>query len=428
LSATVAATFTGGVGNDRISTSTSGQTGAVNAGSGTDTLILTATAHMDAAAEGAIYTGFDIFHSNDAAAAVALDMDLFTGSTITSILITDAANGTAITDMSATQGAAVTVLAGAGAMTLGIKNATTVGTANTLNITVSDGDTTTSEAIWGTGDLTLASVETVNITATDDVTWDTMANITGITSLVVTGAGDVSITTLVHVVTTNESINFSGLTTASTFNFAGATTNALSFTGGSGIDTVTDSVVGGNVISTGAGRDVVTLTLKGAGTANSITLGAGGDSLVTTAAVGNQAWDVFTLVYAAGDSVSDSSTATTGFLAEKMDAITGVDFNTVAAAATGQVITFDTVETATAVTFSATGITFGTTAVTNAYDFYVYNTAAGGITYAYQDTDGDRLIESGEWAVQLTGAAATASTTGEFAVTGGNLVLTTVAG
>lgn len=428
LSATTSATFTGGAGVDRITTSNSGQTGAIDAGAGTDILTLAATAHIDTTGEGTIYKNFEVLNVDSTGAAVSIDLDTITftssGSTITSIMIADAANATSVTDMSATQAAAVTVTAGAGAITLGVKNAGTTGNLDTLNITVSDGDTTPSEAIWGTGDVTLAGVETVSITATDDVTWASMANISGLTKLTVTGGGDVSITTGAHVVTANEIVDFSALTAASTFNMAGATTLALAFTGGSGVDTVTNSAIGGNVIKTGAGRDVITLTQKTAGTADTITPGAGGDAITATN-VGNETWDKFTLKFEAGDSVADSSVTGTGFLAALMDAVTAVDFANAAAAAAGHVITFDTVQSATAQTWSATAVTFGTTAVTNAYDFYIYNTGAGGITYVYQDTDGDKLIETGEFGIQLTGVAATDSASAEFTIVAGNLLLTT---
>ena len=122
----------------------------------------------------------------------------------------------------------------------------------------------------------------------------------------------------------------------------------------------------------------------------------------------------------------DSSVTGTGFVAATMDAITGIDFANAAAAAAGHVITFDTVESATAVTFSSSAPTFGTTTVTNANDFYVYNTGAGGITYIYQDTDGDKIIENGEFGVQLTGVAATASTSTEFTIVSGDLLLSTL--
>ncbi len=424
LSATTAATFVGGAGNDTITTSTSGQTGSVDAGAGTgDTLVLTASGHIDTTAEGAIYKGFEVLHSNDAAAAVSIDMDLITGSTIGSILITDAANGTSVTDMSATQAANVRVIAGAGAMTLGVKGATTVGTINTMSITVSDGDTTGSEAAWGTGDLTLAGVETINLTATDDVLWSTMANISGLTSLVATGGGDVSITTGAHAASANESINFSGLTAAATFNFAATTANAMAFTGGSGIDTVTDSAIGGNVITTGAGNDVITLTDKTSGSGATVVTGGAGADATTTGMLGNVARDFMKFVYAAGDSVSDGS-LTNGISTTKTDSIVGLDGATSAAAA-GANVTFDTEVSATAVKDGgSTSVTFGTSTVTNAFDFYVVIHNATTATI-YQDTDGDKLIESGEFAVSLTGIATDTLLAADFTVSSGDLVLLT---
>ena len=108
-----------------------------------------------------------------------------------------------------------------------------------------------------------------------------------------------------------------------------------------------------------------------------------------------------------------------------MDAVTGLDLATNAASGAGHFVTFDTAQSATAVTFSAAVATFGTTTVTNAFDFYVFNTGAGGITYVYQDTDGDKIIEDGEFGIQLVGVAATDTVTGEFSVASGNLVLET---
>lgn len=426
LSATTTATFVGGAGADRITTSTSAQTGSIDAGAGTDILTLAATGHIDTTAEGAIYKGFEVLAVAD---AVSIDMDLITGSTIGAVVLADAAGATVVTDMTATQAANFTIAALTGAATIGIKNATTVATLDTLAITVSDGDTTTSEAIAGTGDLTIAGVETITINAVDDITLASMANVSGMTSLTVSGTGDVSITTGAMAVTANTAVSFAGLTTAATFNAAAATGNAIGFTGGSGVDTVTDSAIGGNVIVTGAGRDVITLTAKTGGTsANQITGGAGGDSLTVTAAKGNAANEQIVLKYAAGDSVIDSSIAGTGFVAATMDAITGLDLATAAAAGAGHVVTFDTVQSATAVTFSSAATVFGTTTVTNAFDFLVYNTGAGGVTYVYQDTDGDKIIENGEFGVQLTGVAATATAAGEFTVTAGNLVLSTLVG
>jgi hypothetical protein len=281
LSATTTATFTGGAGSDRITTSTSGQLGAVNAGAGTDTLTLADTTHMDTSAEGAIYTGFEVLA---VANNVSIDMDTFTGSTITAVAIADAGNATSVTDMSVAQAASVTVTAGAGALTLGVKDATTVGTNNVLNITVSDGDTTTSEAVWGTGDVTLAGVETINLTATDDVTWATMANISGMGTLTVTGAGDVSLTTNTMALTNNTSINASAVTGTVLINASAATGFGVAITGSATNTNTLTGTVAADVIVGGANADSIQNRAVGA----AVTAG----DLFT----GGAAFDTFTLV------------------------------------------------------------------------------------------------------------------------------------
>jgi len=415
LSATVAATFTGGAGDDMITTSASGQTGAVNAGDGNDTLTLAAAAHIDTTAEGAIYSGFDVLSS----AAAAIDMDLITGSTITAIKV--GAAGSNVTDMNATQAANVMVIGALGATTLGIKDATMVGTADTLALTISDGDTTTSEALVAGGDLTLAGVETITIDAVDDATFTTMANITGMNSLTVTGGGDVSFTTGAHALESNATFDFSALTGTSTFDAAAATTNAFAFTGGTAVDTVTDNVIGGNVITTGDGNDAITLTAKTGGTTGtSITGGAGADT-VTNSVIGNGANDGLKFNFAAGDSVSDSSSS--GISATLTDTITGLDGATLAAAA-GISAEFDTEVAATAVTAGSTDVVLGTTTVTNAGDFFV-NIDSATVAHIYQDTDGDSTIEAGEFAVTLTGIATDTLLAADFTVVGGDLMLIT---
>ncbi|MCH9639017.1 MAG: hypothetical protein K0U40_05945 [Betaproteobacteria bacterium] len=419
LSATVAATFTGGAGDDMVTTSTSGQTGAVNAGDGNDTLILAAAGHIDTTAEGALYAGFEVLSS----AAAAIDMDLITGSTITAIKV--GAAGSNVTDMNATQAGAVTIQGALGATTLGIKDATMVGTADTLALTISDGDTTADEAIVVAGDLTLAGIETVTINAVDGGAFTDMSNITGMTSLTVTGSAPVQFTTLAHVLESNVSIDFSGLTGASTFNAAGATTNAFAFTGGTAVDTVTDNVIGGNVISTGDGNDVITLTAKTGGTATTTITGGAGADATTTSIIGNGANDLMKFNYAAGDSVSDSSA--TGISATLTDTIAGLDGATLAAAA-GASVEFDTEVAGTAVTVGASlvaqNVALGTTTVTNAGDFYVDITSAT-TANIYQDTDGDGIIEAGEFAVGLTGVATDTLLAADFTVVGGDLILIT---
>ena len=119
----------------------------------------------------------------------------------------------------------------------------------------------------------------------------------------------------------NGSINAGNATGAVTVNAAALATNPFAYTGSSGIDTFTDGAVGGNQINTGAGNDVLTLTDKGndnTSAATSVTMGAGQDD-VTVNMTGNQSADEAIFVFAAGDSVSDSST--TGISATLTDTL-----------------------------------------------------------------------------------------------------------
>lgn len=420
LSATTTATFVGGSGNDSITTSTSGQTGSVDAGAGTaDKLVVANTVDVNTTAEYLVYKNFEVAQIGN---AVSLDVSLMTGSTFTAVAIAETGGGATATNLSAAQATAGVNLVMASTVTITLNGASVVGTSDTLNLTASDGDSTTSETAITSGFLTIAGVETINITATDDLTLSSMSAVTGLTSLTVSGAGDVVITTGAHAASANESINFSGLTTAASFNFAAATTNAIAFTGGSGIDTVTDSAVAGNVITTKAGKDVISLTDKTTGTGSVTTITGGAAADTVSVAAGGSSCDVLKFVYAAGDSVSDSG-STNGISTAYTDVITNLD-GSVLATTTGASVTFDTEVSATSFTYNgATAVTFGSSTVTNAYDFLIMTVSATA-TVIYQDTDGDKLIESGEFAVSLTGIQNSNFATGEFTISSGNLVIT----
>lgn len=421
--ATAAAGITAGSGSDTITTGVNSLTGTISGGEGTDTLDLAASTHLDSTAEGAQYTNFETLEVND---NVTVDMDNVTGSTITAIVLEDAGNATIVQDMNATQAANVRIDALAGAASLLVKNAANVGQQDTLTITVSDGDATGSEAIAGTGNLTTTGIETINITATDDITLADMRNMTGIQSLTISGGGDVSVTTNALALGTNVGFDFSGLTAASTFDASAATANAFAFTGGSGADTVSLNVVGGSIVNTGAGNDAITDIAITSGTASvQITMGAGADDLNVNTKVGNDAGDQIFLIFADGDTISQAGatnlvdTGATGVT----DLVSSIDAATATAGA-GQVIDFDTPQQATATTFSTAAVVSGVTTVTNAFDFYVrdINGITGSNAIIYQDTDGDGTIEAGEFAIQI--AASAQLVTGEFTISGGDLLFT----
>jgi hypothetical protein len=423
LSGTAATALTGGSGSDVITTSGTGQTGTISGGEGSDTLVLATAAAIDTAAEGAVYTDFETLRvANNA----SIDMDLMTGSTITGIQLTDGAAATAITDMNATQAANVTVRAINDTATFGVKGATTVGSNDSLTITASDGDAIANEDLTGGiatvgADYTVAGVETITIVATDQFDADALANISGMTRLNIEGAGTVNVITGAVTMGTNGFIDASGATGAVTLVATALATNAYAYTGSSGIDTHTDNVVGGVVIDTGAGNDIVTITAKTAGAATSNYTGGAGQDDFIVGATGNDARDLVKFNYAAGDSISDNSTS--GISATLTDTIAGLS-SAVLAAGTGAKVEFDTEVQATAVTAGTTDVSLGVTTVTNGGDFFI---DIGSVTTAniYQDTDGDGVIEAGEFAIQLTGVTNGILAAGEFAIVSGDLILTT---
>ncbi len=80
---------------------------------------------------------------------------------------------------------------------------------------------------------------------------------------------------------------------------------------------------------------------------------------------------------------------------------------------------------ATAITFAANvAPTFGTTTVTNAGDFYI-DIVSATVTNIYQDTNGNSIIDSGEFAVTLTGIGTDTLQNADFTIVGGDLMLIT---
>lgn len=216
-----------------------------------------------------------------------------------------------------------------------------------------------------------------------------------------------------------EILNLRGLTAADTFAFDASSINDVQVVNGSlslGALTITDYFGDLRIISSGVGNDVIALaddsfvTVKG---------GPGADTIVTNSR-GNSFQDSLKFVYAAGDSVSDSTT--TGINATVTDTIFGLHGSTIAKTP-GSFAEFDTEVPATAVTIGSIDVIFGTTAVTNGADFFV-NIDSSNLIHIYQDTDGDKIIEAGEFAVSLTGIF-NGTRAADFSVSEGNLMLIT---
>lgn len=265
LSATVAATFTGGAGADTVTTSTTGQTGVVNAGNGTDTLVLANTVDIDTTTEGAKYTGFEVLQVQD---AVTADLDNFTGSTITSVNLNDGAGTTIVNNLSAAQAAAINVVAYNGAATIGVKNAGDVGQLDTVTLNFNDGDTTASEAYGTALEASIAGVETLNLVLTDDaaVTLAAATN-AALNKVVVTGGGDLTLITG-DTAGANFLIDASASTGTTNITAAAFATNGVQIKGSATkANTITgsgqsDIIVGGTAIDTvtnTAGTDTLNL-------------------------------------------------------------------------------------------------------------------------------------------------------------------------
>lgn len=410
--------FKGGQGNDVVTTAalTSTTASIINAGAGTaDRVVINAATDVDSAAKGAQYAGFEVLQST----GQSVNLALFTNSTITSLRVAGTAT---FSGMNATQAGAVTVIANA-TPTFTITGATGIGVIDTLALTVDDGV----PGVGAVGAITLgninaAGVEIVNITANDGVTISSLTGLGALTNSTITGAGEVNIATGALAINVNTVINASALTGVFTFNATGATANGLAITGSA---TKTNTLTGteqSDALTGGAANDTFTAGIQVTGQNNTVTGGAGGDLYVATAGENT------TFKFAGTDSITTTG-VTNGFLATAMDTIgsgtTAVVNANFADRTAGFKATIDTDVSATAVTFSTTAVTFGTTTVTNAGDFYVYDTAAGGVVFIYQDSNSNSKIDAGDFGVQLVGNAS-AFTSAEFTVAGGNLVFTSI--
>lgn len=142
--------------------------------------------------------------------------------------------------------------------------------------------------------------------------------------------------------------------------------------------------------------------------------------------MGQATQDTVTFKYVAGDSISTGTTVTD---VTNADTISAIAWNDAATAANGQKFTLDTPDSATAVVVSNTAPVFGTTTTANAFDFYVQWTAADANAYVYQDTNGNKVLDTGEFMVKLVGDGNfVANNANDFAITSGNLVFTSADG
>lgn len=256
-------TVTGGVGADRIKTGGVLTTGSVNAGSGTDTLEVASAADLATAALGAKYTNFETLRLND-----SQDASLISG--ITAIEL-NAMTSKAVTNMTATQAAAVKVL---GDQTTGVTLALAAATGSSDVLTITAGTGLTTGAAFDLAALTVTGFETLNVFANAGPTATVGANRT-VTIASLTGA---TLNT-VNLTGTAFSITNGATTVATTFN-ASALTGDGTVAGSQGL-TIAGSLVAGSTVTGSALIDTVTIGAEG----TTYNMGAGADTFSATVAL-----------------------------------------------------------------------------------------------------------------------------------------------
>ena len=403
-------TITGGSGNDSITFGTAGDLDAndsVNLGEGTDTIVLadtsvaTTTTALNAAinATAAEVIGFS--------AAASVDMSVVTARTVAMASTADVA--LTVTKLQAEDFVQINT-----------------GTSTAADLTVSGqlGFTSANLVLNGSStarvsvdDVTAQSLATVNITSNGTAaTGHVINNLVLSSQAVVTITGSQSLTITNALEDTAVVINGSAMVKALSVT---AGTAASSLVGGAGDDTLVGGT-GADTIVGGAGADTINTGVDGA-VGTTITGGLGADLITSGHTTG-----AATIAY--------SATAAESFIQSTATGIGGADTLTLAdlANTATTVVTFTTgvlpsSQTGT-VTVTSTAPTIGTTTVTNG-GFIVYNSVAetdgnvAPVFMAYQDTDGDGVIEAGEFAVKIVGTT-DASDTEAFAVTSGKLVFT----
>jgi hypothetical protein len=270
--------FKGGAGSDVVTTATLTNTAAsiIDGGAGTDVLVLAAYADANTAAKAKQFANFETVDSG-ALGGAALDMSLFTNSTVTG-LATGVATAASFSNVTAAQALNVTIYGSqTTTTTIAVKDATVNGNLDTLTLNFNDGLTAKSTFVMDS--LVAAGVETLNVVATDHATIALLTGSTSITAINVTGAGDTSITTGAVAANANTVVNASALTGTFAFIATGATANGYKVTGSATkANTLTGAALN-DILIGGAANDTIT---AGAG-ANTLTGGGGADSFVLAA-------------------------------------------------------------------------------------------------------------------------------------------------
>jgi len=225
---------TGGSGDDIITsgaTFTTSTKGSVNAGAGTDTLVIgTNVGHINNATEAGKYTNFETLSLNG-----TLDLS-YIGDQITKVILTGATNS--ITKLNATQAAAITTTADIGATTIALLDGS--GTSDVVTVNLGDAKGNAHE----TGALTVNKFETLNIHA-------------------VPKSGNSDLTSVLDSITADKvtTINITGENKANVTITDAAVTLAATYDASTlpGLLTLGGDLIVGSTVKGSAGKDVITL-------------------------------------------------------------------------------------------------------------------------------------------------------------------------
>lgn len=372
LSATGTKAITTGAGNDSVTyAGPIGTGGSVDAGDGTDTLTMTAAQAVTATASTAFagkVANFEVLKLSAATgAAAAINMAnadginnlSIAGATVGALAITGAAANFTLTQRALTSFASSVALA------------SDVGTSDNVNLVYTAADGFTSSAAF-----TIANVETLTVTTTDaDTTAQTAVIVTPLTATsaaTVTVAGNMGISFIGGLTqTTLTSLDASGLTASGAFGgltftagalaassvikggaagtntviFSAANTAAtfVTYTGGTGADSITGSNGMNNVVTLGNGTNSFTSvgagnnTVTGGTGVDTITVGTGANTI--SAGAGN---DIVHIGAAAGLNTVDVGAGTDTVILDAIQTAAGY-YTSVTGMAAGDVINLATV-------------------------------------------------------------------------------------
>jgi len=330
-------TVTGGAGDDRFNFAGNLNTNdTVVGGSGTDIISVTGADYSTVVANGTLaalnskVTGFETLEFTGTA-ATTISGTTFTNNDITKILFNT--SGAGVTDTVNAAGSARTYAFGelnAGAATLNGSAGVTAVNVSLEGIAGNGGDvgaltvnfTNNTAAQVGTGTINLASIgvnDAANPNTVASITGQSNAGALTSTNVVITGAHDLTIGTVVAAATAGaggvNGADFNGLGTASTVN-ASAFTGKLNIVGSDGQDFITG----------GTGADTIHATSGG----DSYTGGAGADTFVFDVAADARSTQLTTITdFTAGTdkiNVADLTQGTGVFAATAVNVSAAPDF------------------------------------------------------------------------------------------------------